>query len=108
MLHLAFGRYYWRELPQVSFLSQQKFCLDKHVCRDKTCLLLQQKYACRVVVTKTLFVVAKLCLSRQTRVHHEDFCCCDKHTFVTTKDLFCRDKHVFASTNVFVMTKLLS
>ena len=55
----AVNSYYWRELPQVSFLSRQKFCLDKYVfdeakhvfCRDKsmlatTKLLSRQKYAC--------------------------------------------------------------
>ena len=47
--------YHGRELPQVSFLSRQKFCLDKH-----------------------MFVATKV-LSRQTRV------CRDKSKLVATK-----------------------
>ena len=48
--------YHWRERPQVSFLSRQKYA-----CRDKT------------------FLVAKVCLSRQNYV------CRSKHVFVATK-----------------------
>ena len=44
------GSYHWRELPQVSFLSQQKFCRDKH-CQ-------QQKYAYhdKTFVTTNIFL----------------------------------------------------
>ena len=61
----SFQLYHWREMPQVSFLSQQKFCRE-----DKTRLLPQQKYACR---DKT-FVATK------------DFFCRNKHVFVATSD----------------------
>ena len=99
--------YHWRELPQVSFLSRQTFCRDKHT-----------------------FVTTRHVLSRQTRVcrNKNDTCgssrqwydksmlvaLCDKHvlvatnvfrgkhTFVATKDVFCHEK------GVFVVTKLLS
>ena len=40
-LFIVFICYHWSELPQVPFLSQQKFF------RDKTDLLSPQKYACR-------------------------------------------------------------
>ena len=59
--------YHWRELPQVSFLLQQRCCRLKHVsqqtraCRDKRRVLSRQKYACS---EKTYFLL-KLCLSRQ-------------------------------------------
>ena len=65
--------YYWRELPQVSFLTRRQ----KYACRDKT-----------VVVTNTG-------VSRQ-------IFCRDKHNFVATKLLsrqayFCRDKRLVLS-----------
>ena len=49
--------YHWRELPQVSFLSGQKFCCNT------THLLSWQKYACR---DKIMFVTTK-------------YFCCDKN-----------------------------
>ena len=70
--------YRWQELPQVSFLSQQKFCQDKRVvtkhslCRDKNVL-----------------VVTKLCLLRQTCV------CC----IILSQQKFCHDKYIFVMTN---------
>ena len=78
--------YHWWELPQASFLSRQKFCVcrNKHVCRDKTRLLLRQKYACH----DKRFVVTKLCLSWQ-------------NIFVATKvslwTNICRDKRCVLS-----------
>ena len=51
--------YYWRELPQVSFLSRRNFCCDKIT----------------YVVTKYFFVASNTCLLR-------------KHTFAATKDVF--------------------
>ena len=97
-LPLSAENYHWRQLPQVSFLSQQKFCHDKHefaatkhvFCRDKSTL----------VITKLL--------SKQTRVCHDKsfvekaYFCRDKHMFVTTKHVFCCDK------SMPVATKLLS
>ena len=65
--------YHWRELPQVSFLSRQKYACHlsrkNYVCRDKT----RQKF------------------------------CRDKHTFVATKDVFCRDKHMFVATKTILV-----
>ena len=55
------------------------------VCRDKTCLLSQQKYTC---------------LLQQKSCH-------GKHTFVVTKNVFCRNKHTFVSTKKFVATKII-
>ena len=77
--------YHWGELPQVPFLSRQKFCRDKHV----------------FVATKHVFVPRKY-LSRQAY-----FCrdkkrvCRDKSKLVVTKLLsrqnyVCRDKSIFA------------
>ena len=67
--------YHWREPPQASFVSQQKFWHNKHV----GFFLLRQKYACcnnknchdkiMFVATKLLsqqiFVATNLCLSQQ-------------------------------------------
>ena len=89
--------YHWQELPQVSFLSQQKICHDKH--EFKTCPLPWKMYAC----SDKTFVVTNLCLSFvATKIfcHNKHvFCCCDKHTFVATKvslswQNFCCDKIV--------------
>ena len=93
--------YQWRELPQLGFLSRQKFRRDKHVfvatkhilCRDKTHLLSRQNNACR---DKT-FVGINIFLSQQD-------VCRDKHIFVGTKRV-CRDKYTFVATK-FVATKL--
>ena len=97
--------YHWRELPQVSFLSREKYacrdipCCDKimfvatkYFCRGKTFvttnifrdkgnfsarkLLLRQKYACR---DKT-FVLTNTCLSRQNICRDKQNFCRDKHT----------------------------
>ena len=88
--------YHWPELPQVSFLLRQTFghpknvfvatdtCLSRQtlVCRDKRCLLSQQKYACH----NKCFVATKVCLSRQ-------MFCRDKK-IVVTKHVFCDDKSI--------------
>ena len=73
-----------------------------HVCRDKTRLLLRQKYACcdkiMFVATKLLlrqiFVATNIILSQQT--FHRN-----KLTFVATPNV-CRDKHVFVGTNIIL------
>ena len=72
--------YHWRELPQVSFLSRQAFCCDKHV-------FLVTKY---VKIMLHTFVATNTCLSGQTF-------CRDKYNFVATNVLsrqayFCHDK----------------
>ena len=64
------------KLPQVSFLSRQKFCRDKHVfCHDKS-----------MIATIKLF--------------H------DKIMFIMTSILFRQQKTHFVMTNVFVTTKV--
>ena len=102
------GIYHWPAQPQVSYLSWQNSCHNKHdkhmfvttkhVCHNKTHLLLQQKYAC----SNKTFVVTNSCLWQQKF-------CCDKHTFVRTKDVLCCDKHVFVwlSQKSFVATKVI-
>ena len=88
--------YHWRELPQVSFLSRQKYpCRDKtYFCRDKsfvtTKIFCRDKHnfkeekgifvAANILLSwqKTCFVVRNRCLSRLT-----SFC----------RDSFCRDKN---------------
>ena len=114
--------YYWRELPQVLFLSRQKFCRYKHVfvetkhvfCRDKsmlavTKLLSRQNHVCR----------DKICLSRQaycfimfhfTRVlSQQTRVCRDRSKLVATKICLSRQTYFFFTTkDVFVATKLLS
>ena len=59
--------YHWRELPQVSFLSQQKFCRNKQGFSQQN----------------TSFVATKECLWRQN-------VCRDEHIFVQAR--VCRDK----------------
>ena len=71
------------------------------VCRNKTLLSLQQKYAC---CDKT-FVMTNTCLSWQIFVTTKIFCR-GKHTFVVTKDVFCHDKHISVTTKL-VATKIL-
>ena len=93
--------YHWRELPQVSFLSQQT-----HICCDKTSHLSWQKYACcnkTFVATKlcllwhNIFVMTKTCLSWQAYFCcDKTFCCHDKHV----RQNFCHDKSMFVVTNI--------
>ena len=101
--------YHWGELPQVPFLSRQKFCRDKHVFVATkhvfvpTKYLSRQAYFCRdkkrVCRDKSKLVVTKL-LSRQNYV------CRDKSIFAYAPPqkkedvLYCRDKHVFVATRV--------
>ena len=73
---------HWWELPQGSFLSRQKFCCDKHVCRDKHIF----------VVTKVLLQQTRLSSWRKYACHDKSFVAtkifgCDKQNFVTTKVL---------------------
>ena len=93
-----------------------------HVCRDKTCLLLWQKYACH---DKT-FDTTKLCLSQQNLVTTKllsqqifratKMClswqkfCCDKYTFVMTQKIFflSRQTHVCFYKSKLVRPKRLS
>ena len=54
--------YHWQELPQVSFLSQQKFCRNKRVfvatkhvlCRNKSMLVMT------ILSQNSIFVATKL------------------------------------------------
>ena len=101
--------YHWWELPQVLFLSRQKFCHNKHkdvfimtkhiFCHDKSMLVTTK------LLSRHIFVATNMCLSQQRF-------CLDKHTFVTTKDVFCCDKQLLVVTKVCllqqisVMTKL--
>ena len=117
-------------MPQVSFLSGQTFCRDKHgfmttehvFCRDKSMLVVtkvlsRKNYVCRdktfvathICRDKQNFVATKFyaCLSRQNT-----FFCRDKTMLVETKHVFvatniCRDKHTFVAkkTNVLCRDK---
>ena len=96
--------YHWRELPQVSFLSWQNFCHNKHVFfwRDKHMFVVTKHVFCH---NKSMLVVTKIF-------------CHDKHNFVATNIIlswqkFCHDKHtlamtkdMFVVTSTFIATKL--
>ena len=91
--------YHWRELPQVSFLSQQT-----HVCHDITHFLSQQKYACH---NKT-FVSTKLCLSRQNVFVAIKVL--SPQIFLSQQAYFCRNKRCVLSRQTcvtFVATKFM-
>ena len=112
--------YHWQELPQVSFLSRQKFCLNKHGFVIANTCLFQQNMS---------FVATKVCLLRQNFCRDKivfvvtKYFCCDKTMFVATKyfccDKTCRDKHTFvwvyvcvhvhvhACTRMFIMCILI-
>ena len=86
----------------VTFSETKLLWWQTRVCHNKTCLLLQQKYACcdkTFVVTnlylswQNIFVATNTCLSWQN-FHH------DKHIFVVIKDVFCHNKQVFVITKV--------
>ena len=79
-----------------------------HVCRNKTCLSLWQKWMSRqnFCHNKHMFVLTNIChdktfVATNIILSWQNFGC-GKHTFVATEDMFCHNKHVF------VMTKNLS
>ena len=62
LLIVVLLEYHWRELPQVSFLSWQAcVCCNKHVCHDKTCLLLWQNM---LVMTKLFLQQTCVCCNK--------------------------------------------
>ena len=87
------GIYHWWELPQVSLLSRQKFCHDKHVfCRNKHVF-------CH---DKNMLVATKL-LSQQNCVCHDKRVCHNKPFFTTNiSTKLCRDK-IFVATSIFML-----
>ena len=93
----CFVIYHWRKLPQVSFLSQQKFCPDKHAfvmtkhifCRDKSMLVVTKLIM--LVVTKLSFVMTDICQDKH------NFCC--NKSFVTSL-LLSQQKTSFVVTKV--------
>ena len=107
--------YHWRELPQVSFVSWQKFCHDKCVCHGKTCLLLWQKYAChdKTLFRQNNFVATKVLLwLSQTNICHDKNLlqwthAWDKHNFVATKLLLQQEYFCVCHDKTFVMTKMI-
>ena len=101
--HIVDALYHWRELPQVSFLSRERFCPDKHVfvatnmclSHDKARLLSRQKYSCREKIT---FVATKQTCVLSPKAY---FCrdCRDRSLLVATNVLLrqnyiCRDKYL--------------
>ena len=121
--------YHWRELPQVSFLSRQKFC----ACLSRqNPFFPRQKHA--IILSRQIFVVTNVSLSRQTYFCRDKhvFCrdksmlfkyfqytsskvlsrlayfCCDKRRILSRQTHVCRDKYVFVAKKTFVSTKLLS
>ena len=80
--------YYWRDLPQVSFLSRPTFCREKKKKKRKDFFFLQQNifvasktfFTTNICRDKRNFVATKACLSRQNF-------CRNKHMFVATKGL---------------------
>ena len=100
---------HWRELPQVSFLSWEKFCRNKHVfvtpglvpsfVATKVCWswqnLSRQTYFCH---DKIMFIATKV-VSRQA------YFCHDKHVFVATKHVFCYNKSVLVTTNMKFLSR---
>ena len=92
------GEHHWRELPQVSFLSRQKFCRNKHAFVETNMCLSRQNNICRdktFVTTKTLY--------RDKHGFARQKYSCGKHTFVAIKDVFCRHKHVFVATETCLL-----
>ena len=92
----------------------EKPCHKYHFCRDKSFVVTNMHSSWQ----NTSFVATKVCLSRQTRVCHDRYLCCNKilswqKYFVMTNNSvtkkFCCSKHTFVVTkDVFVTTELLS
>ena len=103
--------YRWQELPQVSFLSQQKFCQDKRVV-TKQSLSWQKCARC----DKVMFVATNMCLLHNfvaTKVlSWQVYFCHDKHMLVMTKHVkslnFCHNKIMFVATKVLSWQNIFS
>ena len=91
--------YYWQEQPQVSFLSWQKFCCNKH-------MLVTKHVFCH---NKSMLVATKL-LSWQHYVCHnkhlsrQAYFSCDKRCVLSWQTCVCWNK-TFVVTKVFVVTQ---
>ena len=107
-------KYHWLELPQVSFLSWQKFCHDKHVycdkhmfvatkhifCHDKSMLVMTSYNTLTFVTINTClswqdrsFVVTKVCLSLSQQILVVT-------NIILSRQMFCRDNHNFVTTKL--------
>ena len=102
--------YHWLELPQVWFLTQQKFCHNKHV------FVMTKNVFChgkKFVATKHVFVVTQKCLLRQahvfvaTNVLSRQTCfVATNMSFVTTNTFLSWQNHVCCN-KTFVVTQIL-
>ena len=101
--------YHWRELPQVSFWSRQKFCRDKHVfCRDKTrlfCLdksmLSATKPLSRQKCLSNTCVCVCVCVSRQV-LSRQAYFSREKTCLLSRQTRFCRCKTFVATEMILV------
>ena len=102
--------YHRRELPQISFLSRQNFCHDKHMSRQKCACCDKSSVAKKMMfVAKQIFCHDKTLV--MTNIRH------DKHHFVATKFMsrqayklclsqqhyVCCNKHYFVPTNIILL-----
>ena len=107
--------YHWRDLPQVSFLSWQKFCL----CCDKSMLVVTKVLSWQNYVYRNKICQQNLChdkyLLQQTILSHQAYFFHDKHKtcLLSGQKYACHDK-TFVVTNtclswqIFVRTKLVT
>ena len=78
--------YHWRELPQVTFLSRQKVCCNKHTfVATKLCLLRQISVMTKVLSPQTCVCRDKK-FCRNTKI-------VARTIFLLRQDVFCHDKN---------------
>ena len=87
--------YHWRELPQVSFLSRQKFCWDKH-----TFVVTKDVFCCNgsMLVTKKTFETNKIMFVATNICHGKSFA--TTNMCLSWQKFFCYDK-TFVATTIF-------
>ena len=113
-IHCKAQEYHWQKLPQVSFLSRQKYaCRDKtYFCHDKSFV------ATNIILSRQTFFATSLLLSQQTRVcrdktrllSRQKYACCAKN-LCHDKHVICRDKHnskhTFVATTKMILVEAL-
>ena len=94
--------YHWQQLPQVPFLSRQKFCYNKHMFIATKHMFVATKhvFCCNKSMRQNIFVTIKHMIV-MTNICHGN------HVFVVTSTLlswqktpYCHDKHMFVATKV--------
>ena len=93
----------WRELPQVSFLSRQKYaCRDKTFRATNTCLSQQICVSTNILSRQNIFCRDKHNFVSTKVLSRQAYFCCDKRRLLSRQTRVCRDKTFVAAKMILV------